>query len=463
MNFQNEINGSGSLTLSSQTGVALNQVNMGIGSLLNLAAGNFDANGNVITAGSLAVGKLAFLVYDTMNLYGNLTVAGLLNTGYLNLLDGSGFRQVISLNGTQSFIDVDLQNAAGAQLFAGNMTVLGDFKFTGGKFAINSNNLKVWGNVVNAGMDHYFVTNGIGFLRMQVNTLTPTDFWVGSELYAGDVSITGTSNSIWFSVSSMDKVTGTGTPYSPTIYGNADTVMRTWFINSDIATTYHVGFAWDPAGQGSGFAPLNKANVFNYQGWKWVSTKDAVSIDKSGPMHSINSFTTSNTGSFTIAVPNTDFSFPGEFRGLNNSSANQNFGPGPSIEVDVPPSQGEYSFDMMQLYLSESVLGNPLDVFVPGTGTDIGGEYANDFLTITSGRSVYGTPNGENGVNTDWDYDDELLDPTGGSNPAAPDPGSEIDQQLDDFFTELADNSMHEKHPAFKSEVEILLDKLLAS
>ena len=108
----------------------------------------------------------------------------------------------------------------------------------------------------------------------------------------------------------------------------------------------------------------------------------------------------------------------------------------------------------MQLYLSESPLGNPLGVSIPDTGTDIGGDYANDFMTITTGESVYGTPNGETGVNTQWTPEEDR----------EPDPvGEELDRQLDDFFTELADNSMHEKHPAFKSEVEILLDKLLAS
>ena len=457
MDFQSDINGNGRLNLSSQSQVEFNSVNMGLGSYLNLVAGNYDTNGNVMTAGSLTVGKLASLVYDTMNLYGNLSVTGALSSGSLNLLDGSGVRQILSLTGTQSFIDVDLRNTAGAQLSSGNMTVLGNFAFTAGgtgsNFALNSNTLQVWGNVVNANQDHYFVTNGVGFLRLQVNQGATTEFWVGGQ-YASDVSVTGISNSAWFSVSCMVKVTGTGTPSSPTIFGNDSTVKNTWIIKSDTPATYQLALAWNSSGDGSVFAPLDKANVFNYQGWHWVSVQNAVDINKPGIVHNIGQFTTSNTGSFTIAAPNTDFSFSGEFRGLNNSSENQNFGPLPSIAVDVPPSQGEESFNMLQLVLSESPLGNPLDIFIPPTGTDLGGENANDFLTINTGESVYGSPNGEAGVNTEWMPREERE-----VNPIS----DEIDRQLEDFFTELAGSSVHEKHPAFRSEIDILLEKLMAS
>gem|GEM_PF-4493524 len=453
MYFNNGIYGDGRLNLSSQTDVALNQVNMGSGSFLNLAAGNYNTNDNDMTAGSLTVGKLASLVYRTMNLYGNLTVAGGLSTGSLNLLDGSGTRQVLSLTGTQSFIDVDLRNAAGAQLSSGNMTVFGDFKFTDGKFALNNNTVQLWAGVVNAGFDHYFVTNGTGFLRQHVDTGVQTDFWVGSEQYVSEVSITGNSGATWFAVSCMNKVTGLGTPSSPTIFGNENTVKYTWIIRPDAATNYQLALAWDPAGQGTGFASLDNANVFNYKG-QWSSIQSAVPIDKSGVMHSINEFTTNSSGSFTVAAPNTDFHFPGEFRGLNDDNANSSGFNYPSIAVNVPPSQGEYSFDMMQLRLSESPLGNPLDVSIPATGTDMGGDVANDFLTVTTGESVYGSPNGENGVNTEWMPQEERE-----INPVS----DEIDRQLDDFFTELADGSKHEKHPAFKSEIEIMLDKLLAS
>ncbi len=448
--FNGNINGAGNLTLSSKTAVDLSgYVLMDEGSALNLTAGSYTSTS--LVGGSLTVGTNASLDFTNIALHGDLNVSGVLSgAGSLVLLDNVIARHAdITLNGTYVFNDITLDNAAGASLVTGNATVLNNFAFNAGLFNIGNNVLQVLSHVTGVyGESNYFVAGSRGTLKLMVFNGAPTDFWIGSAAYASRVSIDGVAADTVFAVSTYNNVTGQGNVNGETIIGINSAVHRSWVING--VGDYNAVFGWNVA-EGPGVGPV--ATVSNYQGWHWV-TLDSSPVSSSGDMRMTSAMPLTTTGTFAVAAPGTNYDYPSSFKGLNDANANSSGFSYPSIEVDVPPSQGEYSFDMMQMYLSESVLGNPLDVFVPGTGTDIGGDYANDFMTITTGESVYGTPNGENGVNTQWTPEEER----------EPDPvGEELDRQLDDFFTELADNSMHEKHPAFKSEVEILLDKLLAS
>ena len=448
--FNGDINGAGKLTLSSKTAVDLaGHVLMDEGSALNLAAGSFTSTG--LTGGSLTVGAGASLDFTNISLHGDLNVSGgLSGAGSLVLLSNTVARHAdITLNGTYVFNDITLDNAAGASLLSGNATVLNNFAFNAGMFNIGNNVLQVLSHVTGVyGESNYFVAGSKGTLKLMVYSGAPTDFWIGSAAYASRVSIDGVAADRVFAVSTYNDVTGQGTANGVPIIGINTAVHRSWVING--LGNYNAVFGWNAA-EGTGVGLV--ATVSNYQGWRWV-TIDSSPVSSSGDMRMTSAIPLTTTGTFAVAAPGTNYDYAGSFKGLNDSNANSSGFSYPSIAVDVPPSQGEYSFDMMQLYLSESPLGNPLGVFIPGTGTDIGGDYANDFMTITTGESVYGTPNGETGVNTQWTPEEER----------EPDQvGDELDRQLDDFFTELADNSMHEKHPAFKSEVEILLDKLLAS
>ena len=232
-------------------------------------------------------------------------------------------------------------------------------------------------------------------------------------------------------------------------------VKRTWVISGSSQQDYDIAFAWNKAEEGAALGDV--AVLSNYQSvmqnWKGVNGS---TIADYGAMRGTNMMTLSVTGTMAVAAPGTSFDYPGAFHGLNNTSANQNFGPAPSMVVDVPPSMGEYSFDQMEIRLAQTPLGNPLNVRIPVTVTDIGGEYANEALTIVAGTSsVYGTPDGEIDVDTSVtpieEREENVIE-------------QELDRQLEDFFTELADmDGKLEKHPAFKSELDILLDKLMAS
>ena len=448
--FNGNINGAGNLTLSSKTAVDLaGHVLMDEGSALNLAAGSYTSSS--LVGGSLTVGAGASLDFTNISLHGDLNVSGgLSGAGSLVLLSNAVARHAdITLNGTYVFNDITLDNAAGASLLTGNATVLNNFAFNAGMFNIGNNVLQVLSHVTGVyGESNYFVAGSRGTLKLMVFNGAPTDFWIGSAAYASRISIDGVASDKVFGVSTYSNVTGQGNPNGETIIGINSAVHRSWVISG--VGDYNAVFGWNVA-EGPGVGPI--ATVSNYQGWRWV-TIESSPVSSSGDMRMTSAIPLTTTGTFAVAAPGTNYDYTGSFKGLNDSNANSSGFSYPSIAVDVPPSQGEYSFDMMQLYLSESPLGNPLGVSIPDTGTDIGGDYANDFMTITTGESVYGTPNGEGGVNTQWTPEEER----------EPDPvGEELDRQLDDFFTELADSSMHDKHPAFKSEVEILLDKLLVS
>ncbi len=397
-------------------------------------------------SGSLNVGTGNFNIAGDLNNAGNLVSAGVLN------FNGTA-PQSVSLTGSTSLHNVAINNTvssgAGVQLLTG-MTV-DNFTFTAGKFNIANSVLQVLDYVNGAayGENNYFVVGSSGTLKLTVHSRgLATEFWIGSSAYASKVAISGVAVDTVFGIGTYGNVTGQGTVNGQTIIGIATAVNRTWVINGP--GTYDAAFAWNNA---EGPAVGTTAALSTYQIFRWV-TVGGSTVSSSGNMNMTGVMPLSGSGTFAIAAPGTNFDYPGSFKGLNDNNANSGGFSYPSIAVNNPPSEGEYSFDMMQLYLAESPLGNPLGVAIPGTGTDIGGEYANDFLTITTGRSVYGSPNGENGVNTEWMPEEER----------EPDPvGEEIDRQLEDFFTELADGSKHEKHPAFKSEVEIMLDKVLAS
>ena len=444
-NFNAAVNAGGNMQISGVTTFA-DDVTVGGTTTISSASITIN-NGKIMSTGGLTLNAGGSLNVGTgsLNVAGDLNNAGnLVSAGVLNF-NGTAL-QSVSLTGTASLHDVTLNNATGVQLVAGNLAV-NNFTFTDGRFNLGSHTVEIDGTLTGGGENSYFIANANGTLRMMARNGLATDFWIGGN-YASMVSIINNSADTFFSVQTYGNVTGQGTVNGQTIIGIATAVNRTWVINGP--GTYDAAFAWNNA---EGPAVGTTAALSTYQIFRWV-TVGGSTVSSSGNMNMTGVMPISGSGTFAIAAPGTNYDYPGSFKGLNDNNANSGGFSYPSIAVDVPPSQGAYSFDMMQLYLSESPLGNPLGVAIPGTGTDIGGEYANDFLTITTGRSVYGSPNGENGVNTEWMPEEER----------EPDPvGEEIDRQLEDFFTELADNSMHEKHPAFKSEVEILLDKLLAS
>lgn len=405
---------------------------------------NADVNigGNLINAGTMTANA-------DMYVGGNITSSGTLTSLGILSLNGTS-AQTIRLSGTTSLNVVDLNNLAGATLSSGIMDVE-IFLFSQGKFTIGDGNVIIGTSVSNAGTDNYFITGGSGRLYMSVSELTSTTFWIGSRDYVNQLELQKTVvGTELIGVRSVSDIITQGS----TIDGIKDAVNCTWIVSRGIGGSdpLNAVFHWQPGAEGIEFKTETRAvlaTTVDNKFWTKATPQDIAM-----PGHDSAAFTLTTSGSYAVAGPGASFESPTSFKGLNNSNANSSGFYYPSIAVDVPPSQGEYSFDMMQLYLAESPLGNPLGVSIPGTGTDIGGDYANDFMTITTGESVYGAPNGERGVNTQWTPEETR----------EPDPvGEELDRQLDDFFTELADNSMHEKHPAFKSEVEILLDKLLAS
>jgi hypothetical protein len=344
------------------------------------------------------------------------------------------------------------------------MTVLNDFTFQAGKFNMGNSVIQINHELVDGSMNNYFVAASKGLLKIMVSSTKPTDFWIGNANYASRVSIQTGVGDTMFGVSTFDSVPGDAKANGPIIYGINSAVKRTWVISSTSQQDYGIAFAWNRAEEGPKLGDTAVLSSYQsiMQNWKAVGGSP-ISGDNSA-MRSTGMMPLSITGTMSVAAPGTNYDYPGAFHGLNNSSENQNFSTPPSIAVNVPPSEGEYSFDQMQTRLAGTPLGNPLNVFIPATGTNIGGEYANEALTIeSSGGTVYGTPNGESGVNTNWNYKDELDAPTEEQMSNVPDPGEAIDQQLEDFFTELADGSTHEKHSAFKSPIDLLLEEWLAS
>ena len=470
MNFNGSLTGPGNLTLAGTDGVQSTVsgiVNMG--GALTLNSGFFKMLNDVTTGGltireavaELDLGLIVngdlnnagkLLVIDDLHVRGNLTNTRIMTNRSNLVFDGASLQNLI-LDGYTRLENVVLNNASGAKLVSGNMTVLNDFTFQAGKFNLGNNIVEIQNALIGGGMDNYFVAGSKGLLKLMVrSTAAPTDFWIGNADYASKVSIQTAGPDTMFGVSTFNGVPGNGVPGGSIIYGINSAVKRTWVISSTSQQNYDIVFAWNKAEEGSALGDL--AVLSNYQGSSWKAVSGSP-INDGGAMRSTGMMALSVTGTMSVAAPGTSYDYPGAFHGLNNTSENLNFGPPPSMVVDVPPSMGLYSFEQMQLRLANSPLGNPLNVMIPATGTDIGGEYANETLTITSGTSVYGTPDGETEVDTEWtapveEREEKTIE-------------EELDRQLENFFTELADSGNLEKHPAFKSEVDILLDKLMAS
>jgi hypothetical protein len=266
------------------------------------------------------------------------------------------------------------------------------------------------------------------------------------------VSIQNNSPDMIFGVQTYGNVTGQATVNGQTILGIDSAVHRTWTISSDTPTAYDVSFAWNKGEEGANLG--NIGELSNYQVWHWA-TVNSSPINDLGTMRSTEVMNISKSGIFAVAAPGTNFDYAGSFKGLNDNNANSSGFSYPSMVVDVPMSQGELAYDGMEERLALNPLTNPLGVFIPVTGTDAGGLYADEFFTL-SGGSIYGN----DGVydvnpNTDVEY---ILERNNDNMPSL-----EPEKELDNYFVELAEiNLKMEKHPAFKTAVDNMLDKLLA-
>jgi hypothetical protein len=284
-----------------------------------------------------------------------------------------------------------------------------------------------------------------------VHNGTPTDFWVGNNNYASKVTIDGVTSDSMFGINTYNNVTGQGTLNGETIIGIATAVNRTWVI--DGTGTYNAVFSWNNA-EGPSVGGL--AVLSNYQVWHWVAAGNSPAIPFGVNMSTTNVMPMSSTGTFSIAAPGTNYDYPTSFKGLNDDNGAFTGFSYPSMVIDVPMSQGELGYSGMETRLAGTLLGNPLYVFIPVTGTDAGSLYANETFTIF-GNLIYG----QNGVyEVNPDIDEEYLFEGGNEDGR---PNLEVENEMDNFFVDLAEiNLKLDKHQSFKSNVDLMLDELLA-
>lgn len=433
-----------------------------IGNMLNLSSLEVHANdaiylnGVVRTTGAITLRNDVVLEGDS-GLYGqSLLVEGDLQMDHnltVNVndgrVDGSLYMQssqplTLALTGALAIgQDVVLSCAAGATFTGGRLDIGGDFRFDEGRLAVENGSIWIRGSQ-NSSADRYFMTNGNGLVYLNLTAGSTADLYIGDATHVTTVTLTAApgEGSEMIGVGTFTPVTDVGTPNGGPLFSYDTVVNRVWTIVRDgSGLDLSMTITPDKSEIGQGLGDQGKLFVYR-DGWKQADGLVA-------------------TGSYAIGLNEKSFDGPYAPHGLNAWQFNDYSMRLHDIMLPRPKlDEGERSWQLMSQEWRSQLETNPLGGQVPPLGTTYDMLLAvQGRISLTDGLSVYGSPLGpdELGIVDLMDLDDTNNDPL-------VEEATDDKAALEALLSELAEREyLQEKHPAFRSDVDRMLDMILAS
>lgn len=417
-------------------------------SSVNILDGIFNTatfNGNLTAQDLTFNGGTTFADGISISLGGDWTSLSSV-TGTTNILFNGLDAQVINAAQDVSFQNFEIDNntvtdGGVTAVGAGKLNVNGDFIFNGTKFYLGNSGGIFVNNVVDFTTSSYFVTDGTAMLYRNVNSTLPTEFVVGSEDHYVSLMIwsaPGTNGTVGFRT--FESVTANGQINGKPIQDLEKTQKYTTVIDSGLLLgKLNGGVTGTNIQAGSQYNPVQALDAF-YSNGAWSNAQPTTAIY-----------------AWTSAMPGTNFE-PFNDNALNNSQQNDRSLPPIVIDnPDIDDPQNPF-FRRLELAFTASSEFNPLGdtetrqsgMSRPLTLTAFGG------VDLTGGQlSVFGAPDGEYGITV------ETLPDYLPSESFLPATEWEFYNDFEDFSS-YADLDM-DKVPNFKSDVDKMLDELMAS